>query len=181
MARLDGLGAGEARRFRTGRMALDLVHTAGDREHGRVELLSGPAELGRWLGVVTGLDPIVATGVDIDPVHALRHAVRRAAARTMAKTATSVVDRLALNAAAAITPPVPELRADGAAAVRGVVRVPEVLSLLARDAIELFGGPLAAHVRMCGGCGLLYVEPSPGGCSPRRCAGRVRVSRLRSA
>ncbi|MEV4131791.1 ABATE domain-containing protein [Dactylosporangium sp. NPDC049742] len=181
MARLDGLGAGEARRFRSGRMALDLVHTAGDRGRGRVELLSGPDELSRWLGVVTGLDPVVATAADIDPVHALRHAVRRAAARTVAKTATSVVDRLALNAAAVLAPPVPELRADGVAAVRGVVGVPEVLSLLARDAIELFGGPLAAHVRMCGGCGLLYVEPSPGGCSPRRCAARVRMSWLRSA
>ncbi|MFF5228404.1 ABATE domain-containing protein [Dactylosporangium sp. NPDC000521] len=181
MARLDGLSAGEARRFRSGRMALDLVHTADDREHGRAELLTGPDGLARWLGVVTGLGPVAATAADIDPVHALRHAVRRAAARTMAKTAMSVVDRLALNAAAAIAPPVPELRADGAAAVRGVVRVPEVLSLLARDAIELFGGPLAAHIRTCGGCGLLYVEPSPGGCTARRCAARVRVSRLRSA
>ncbi|MET7418837.1 ABATE domain-containing protein [Dactylosporangium sp. NPDC005555] len=129
----------------TGRMSLDLLHPAGAQD---------PA---RWLGAVTGLDSITTTAADIAPVHALRDSVRRTAARAAAGAPASIVDRLALNAAAAVTPPRPVLRPDGRRSVDRPVPVPEVLSLLARDAIDLFGGPLAARIRMCAGCGLPYV------------------------
>lgn len=189
MARLHGLTPAEARRFRTGRMALDLLHTGGDGPHSRWELLRGPAELGRWLTVVTGLDDIAATALDIDPVFALRRSLRRTAERAMKGAPASIVDRLAINAAAAVAPPVPELRAGGGTAVRGPVPVPEVLSLLARDAIDLFGGPLAGRIRVCAAadCDLLYVDQSPAGnrqwCSMQRCGTltKVRAYRRRAA
>lgn len=153
-----------------GRMALDLL-----RAGGAAEPPYGPAELARWLGAVAGVDDVIATTADIEPVHALRGAVRRTALRAVAGRPAGVVDRLAINAAAAVTPPVPALGPDGRAAVPGPVSVPEVLSLLARDAIDLFGGALAARVRACGGCGTLYLDRSTGGdqrwCSAGRCTG----------
>ncbi|MDG6102995.1 ABATE domain-containing protein [Dactylosporangium aurantiacum] len=151
-----------------GRMALDLLHPGGTGA-----LPYEPVALGRWLGAVAGVDDVIATTADIAPVHALRDAVRRTALRAVAGAPAGVVDRLAINAAAAVAPPVPALGSDGRAAVPGPVSVPEVLSLLARDAIDLFGGPMSGRVRACGGCGALYLDRSAGGdqrwCSPQRC------------
>jgi predicted RNA-binding Zn ribbon-like protein len=59
------------------------------------------------------------------------------------------------------------------------------LSTLARDAIDLFGGPLAGRVRECAAdnCGLLFVDTSRPGrrrwCSMERCGNRAKVRAYR--
>lgn len=72
---------------------------------------------------------------------------------------------------------------------RRPVRAAQVLADLARDAVDLFGSPLAQRIRVCAAadCGLLYVDQSRTGnrqwCSMRRCGTRakVRAYRVRNA
>ncbi len=79
------------------------------------------------------------------------------------------------------TPPVPLLEASGTAAVRRPLMSSQVLSLLARDAVDLFASPLASRIRVCAApdCGLLYLDQSRTGnrlwCSMQRCGTRAKV------
>jgi predicted RNA-binding Zn ribbon-like protein len=57
----------------------------------------------------------------------------------------------------------------------------QVLSMLARDAVDLFAGTLASRIRVCAAadCGLLYLDQSRTGnrqwCSMQRCGTRAKV------
>jgi predicted RNA-binding Zn ribbon-like protein len=63
---------------------------------------------------------------------------------------------------------------------RGARRLPGS-DVPARDAVDLFSGPLARRIRACAApdCGLLYVDQSRTGsrhwCSMQRCGTRARV------
>ncbi|HEX4700866.1 MAG TPA: ABATE domain-containing protein [Pseudonocardiaceae bacterium] len=180
MARLQGLTTDEARRFRTGRPCLDLAHTGGDGPLTKFELLHTPADVSRWLGVITELDDIEAFASDVVDGRGLRRAVWNAAHHAIDGRPPAEHDRAAINQAAARTPPVPLLTANGAD-VRRPLPASQVLSLLARDAIDLLAGPLAGRIRECAAadCGLLYVDQSRTGnrtwCSMRRCGTRAKV------
>lgn len=69
----------------------------------------------------------------------------------------------------------------------GALDAPAALSVLARDAIDLFGGPLARRVRVCAAedCGLLFVDASRPGrrrwCSMQRCGNLAKVRKHRAA
>ncbi|HEY6479369.1 MAG TPA: CGNR zinc finger domain-containing protein, partial [Streptosporangiaceae bacterium] len=97
-------------------------------------------------------------------------------------------DLAAINRAAARRPPAPRLAALGQATMVQPLTAAQVLSALARDAVDLFAGPLAARIRVCaaGDCGLLYLDQSRTGnrqwCSMQRCGTRakVRAHRARS-
>ncbi|SRR6266566_1062174 len=181
MARLQGLTPGEARRFRTGRPCLDLAHTGGDGPYAVFELLHEAADVSRWLGVITGLDGIAAAGPDVGEARALRRAVWNAAHDAIEGRPPAGSDRTVINRAAARTPPVPLLEASGTAAVRRPLMSSQVLSLLARDAVDLFASPLASRIRVCAApdCGLLYLDQSRTGnrlwCSMQRCGTRAKV------
>jgi predicted RNA-binding Zn ribbon-like protein len=66
------------------------------------------------------------------------------------------------------------------------VTVGQALSALARDAIDLFAGPLANRIRTCAApdCGMLFVDQSrPGSrrwCSMQRCGTLTKVRRHRN-
>ena len=61
----------------------------------------------------------------------------------------------------------------------------QVLSTLARDAIDLFAGPLAGRIRRCAGvnCTLLFADTSRPGqrrwCSMQRCGNRAKAREFR--
>jgi len=181
MARLQGLTPDQARRFRTGRPCLDLAHTGGDGPYAVFELLHEAADVSRWLGVITGLDGIQATGADVGQARALRRAVWNAAHDAIQARPPADADRTAINRAAAPPPPVPLLEASGTATVRRPLMSSQVLSLLARDAVDLFASPLASRIRVCAApdCGLLYLDQSRTGnrlwCSMQRCGTRAKV------
>jgi predicted RNA-binding Zn ribbon-like protein len=181
MARLQGLTPDEARRFRTGRPCLDLAHTGGDGPYAVFELLHEPADVSRWLGVIAGLDGIEAAGPDVGEARSLRRAVWNAAHDALAGRPPSEPGRSVINRAAAAMPPVLQLEASGACAVRRPLVAAQVLSLLARDAVDLFAGPLARRIRVCAApdCGLLYLDQSRSGtrqwCSMQRCGTRAKV------
>jgi predicted RNA-binding Zn ribbon-like protein len=83
-------------------------------------------------------------------------------------------------------PPIPLLEVSGAAAVRRPLAASQVLSLLARDAVDLFAGPLAGRIRVCAAPdrGLLYLDQSRSGtrqwCSMQRRGTRAKVRAHRS-
>jgi predicted RNA-binding Zn ribbon-like protein len=181
MARLQGLTPDEARRFRTGRPCLDLAHTGGDGSYAVFELVHEAADVSRWLGVITGLDAIEAGEPDVDATRALRRAVWNAAHAAIGGRPPAGQDRTAINRAAARMPPIPLLEISGGSAVARPLTASQVLSLLARDAVDLFVGTLASRIRVCAAadCGLLYVDQSRTGnrlwCSMQRCGTRAKV------
>jgi predicted RNA-binding Zn ribbon-like protein len=204
-----GSSADLRRRFRTGRPCLDLVHTGGEGELARWEIVHSPADLGRLLGVILGLPALPADDVDLAAMRPLRAAVSRIAyglalgaepplaaeglaarprraeiiriAREVAgDTTPDPVDVAVVNEVAARPPLVYALRPEGGTAVVDPT-VAAALATLARDAVDLFGGPLARRIRICAAddCGLLFVDASRPGrrrwCSMERCGNRAKI------
>src|SRR5712691_1122983 len=149
MAKLQGLTPGEARRFRTGRPCLDLAHTGGDGPYSGFEIVHAPADVVRWLGVIAEVDGIEAVAADVERCRDLRRAVWNAAHHAIGGRPPAGADRAVINRAAAEAPPVPVLADDGTAAVRRPLTATQVLSVLARDAVDLFASPLAGRIRVC--------------------------------
>lgn len=172
------------RRFRTGRACLDLVHTGGEGELARWEIVHTAADLGRWLAVILELPAVRATEADLAPMRALRAAITRTAYGAAAGHPPGDADVAVVNAAAARPPLVPALTSGGVTVVDPAADA--ALATLARDAVDLFGGPLAARIRVCGAedCGLLFLDSSRPGtrrwCSMERCGNRAKVRRHRA-
>jgi predicted RNA-binding Zn ribbon-like protein len=185
MKRAD-LSAAEARRFRTGRVCLDFAHTGGGGPLAVWEIVHSPHDLERWLGVILDVDRVRARRADMHPAKHLRAAIWRSAQRIVAGEALARSDIAAINRAAQRPPLVPALRADGhrQAYVDGPASA--ALSTLARDAIDLFSGPLRARIRVCAAndCGLLFVDASRPGrrrwCSMQRCGNRAKKRAYRN-
>jgi predicted RNA-binding Zn ribbon-like protein len=187
MAWLQGLSPSDARRFRTGRACLDFCHTGGDGPLARFELLTDADSLTRWLGVVLETDGIICgPAEDVAQARRVRAAIWAAAHDRIAARPIQDSCRQIINAAAASEPCIPQLGPDATARLVHPIPVRQVLSSLARDAIDLFGGPLAGRIRVCeaADCGLLFVDQSrPGSrrwCSMQRCGTLAKVRRHRS-
>jgi predicted RNA-binding Zn ribbon-like protein len=181
VAQLQGVSSSDRRRFWSGRACLDFVHTGGEGDLAKWELLHGPRDVERWLGVVLDGAEVRARPGDVNPARELRHAVTLLAFAAVRGEAAPAAAVEIVNAAARRPPLVPQL---GASAPRGTVS--EALSTLARDAIDLFGGPLAGRVRVCAAdnCGLFFVDASRPGkrrwCSMERCGNRAKVRAYRA-
>ena len=180
------------RRFHTGRPCLDLVHTGGEGALARWEIVHDPDDLGRLLGVILGLPPLPASEADLAAMRPLRAALTRIAYDLAEGSRPPIPidpprpdDIATVNAAAAVPPLVPALRPGGGTTF---VAPPATaaFSTLARDAVDLFGGPLARRIRVCAAenCGLLLVDTSRPGrrrwCSMERCGNRAKVRTHRS-
>lgn len=181
------------RRFRTGRPCLDLAQTGGEGVLARWEIVQDPDDLGRLLGVILGLPPLPADEADLVAMRPLRSAVTRVAYDLADGAppahpidAPGPADLATINAAAATAPLVPALGPDGVARFIAPT-ASAALSTVARDAIDLFGGPLAARIRVCAAenCGLLLVDTSRAGrrrwCSMELCGNRTKVRTHRSS
>jgi predicted RNA-binding Zn ribbon-like protein len=204
-----GSSADLRRRFRTGRPCLDLVHTGGEGEMARWEIVHTPADLGRLLGVILGLPALPADDADLAAMRPLRAAVTRIAyglalaaepspadddvaahplraeiVRIASAVASGTMPHPAdigvVNKVAARPPLVRALRPEGGTTVVAPT-VAAALATLARDAVDLFGGPLAHRIRICAAdnCGLLFVDASRPGkrrwCSMERCGNRAKI------
>jgi predicted RNA-binding Zn ribbon-like protein len=179
------------RRFQSGRRCLDLVHTGGDGALARWEIVHSPDDLGRLLAVILGVPRVAANHDDLATMLRLRSALTRIAydlaegSLPVAVEAPRDGDIAIVNAAAAAPPLVPALRRGGGTLVVAPT-VTACLSTLARDAIDLFGGPLASRIRVCAAenCGLLLVDTSKSGrrrwCSMELCGNRAKVRAHRS-
>lgn len=173
------------RRFRTGRAALDLVHTGGEGELAAWEIMHTVEDLRRFLGVILELDELTAEESDLPTMRTLRAAIAGTAYGLATGEQLSPGNIAAINAVAAQPPLIPELRLDGTGGFADAT-ASAALSTLARDAIDLFTSPLADRIRVCAAqdCGLLFVDASRPGrrrwCSMDRCGNLSKVRRYRA-
>lgn len=171
--------------WKSGRLCLDFVATVGERWRRSFERLRTPADLARWIAA-TGLrdrrsGPAVSAA-QLEAARDLREAINR-----LARPGTTARrgDRRLLNAWAARPVPAPQLKADATIAWAAPLTVDGVLAAIARDAVDLLAGPLAARIRECAAddCALLFVDASRPGrrrwCATTACGNRAHTKAYR--
>jgi len=184
---LDNLPSSELRfHWKSGRLCLDFVATVGERWRRSFERLRTPGDLGRWLVEASLLDaaPRVRRA-QLEDARVLREAIYRVAKLSGAGR-PDPRDVAEIDAWAAKPPLVPQLGDDGRSLSRTADRpVAAALATVARDAVELLSGPLAARVRECAApdCALLFVDTSRPGrrrwCSMAACGNRTKTAAYR--
>lgn len=172
-------------RFRGGRLPLDLPATLAGRVSGNHrDALATPADLDRWL-VAAGLADRApgATAEDLSAARELRETLFVLAMARAEQRSLPDAPREVLNAFAAQPSAAPWLDASGERRWRGGARA--LLVGVAREAIELLGGPDAGRIRQCSGptCAILFLDTSRKGdrrwCSMSACGNRAKVAAFR--
>lgn len=163
------------------------MHTGGAEEHAVWEILDTPARLALLLPTLLSAPgaSFHATATDLTSVRRLRAAITRCAFAAIGGNGLDSRDIDVINTAAAEFPLVTALDRDGG--VRLVdPTARQAIASLARDAVDLFGGPLRNRIRVCAAadCGLLFVDTSRPGkrrwCSMQHCGNLAKVRRYRS-
>jgi predicted RNA-binding Zn ribbon-like protein len=167
--------------FDAGSDSLEFAYTGGLLRDELDERLHEPGDLARWLTArVERVDPDV-TERDLADAKLLRDALAHlyVAAALAAPLPPDDVDTVNLFAA---TPDIPPALAGGRRqAGAGRVRVAQVLSALARDAVAILGGTDENRVRSCDDptCRMVFHDESRTGnrrwCSMERCGNRAKV------
>jgi len=174
-------------RFETGRPCLDLVLTVGERWRRSFERLRSPEDLSRWL-VQSGLaaGPLRVNPPDLADARELREAVFRVARAAVDGRPAPPADVRTVNGWARRPDLAPRLERLGGGVRRdGGATVGAALATLARDAVDLFGGPLAGRVRECAAvdCSGLFLDTSRARrrrwCSMATCGNREKVTAYR--
>ena len=173
-------------KFRGGSLPLDFGATlAGRRRPEPRDLLAGPDDLARWF-VAAGLAkerPKVTASV-LQRARELREAIYRLAMARARQRPFPEADRVLLNRRAAGATPAPHLDRNGTSWTKGSAT--EFLSLIAREAVQLFGSPLGDRIRRCEGelCALLFVDTSRSGarrwCAMAGCGNKAKVAGFRA-
>lgn len=172
--------------FKAGRLCLDFAATVGERWRRSFERLRSPADLGRWFveARLLGRAPR-ATRAQLASARELREAIYRTA-KLAGEGRPNRSDMETINRWAGRPPLAPRLDADGRHATWSADRpVDAALATIARDAIDLVTGPLAARVRECArhDCALLFVDTSRPGrrrwCSMEACGNRTKTAAYR--
>jgi predicted RNA-binding Zn ribbon-like protein len=167
-------------RFRGGHVALDLAATLGGRLKDQPrELLETPADLDRWL-VSSGLanHPPGVSADDLKLARELREAIYG-----IASVKGGPTERERLNEIAALPAARPQLDPSGDLVREGDAR--SLLATIARQAVELFGGPTKSRIRTCEGesCAILFLDLSRSGgrrwCSMSGCGNRAKARAFR--
>ncbi|MFE7760716.1 CGNR zinc finger domain-containing protein [Streptomyces sp. NPDC057438] len=191
--------SGNVYRFDPGALCLELLVTGGPGALTRHEVLHTPADLVAWAEQSRLTPTLLALRVTEDEVACARR-LRDALTRTVVSRVVvgglpelgiapaDPADLDLVNEAAARPPLAPALGADGTRGwATGTATGTQLLSTVARDAVDLLTGPYADRIRMCAGdrCYLLYVDTSRPGrrrwCSMEHCGNRhkVRAHRIR--
>lgn len=159
-----------------GTSCLLLADTVYDWEGACVDRLDGPDSWSSWLRVAGFRVP--ATRIDpptLERVRMLREAIYELARAVIDGQDVDDGVLAVINIAAAVPPPAPSIARvpNGFSAVRAhPLEHNHILSEIAIDTIELFGGPQAARVRICADhyCPTIFLDSSPAGnrqwCSP---------------
>lgn len=180
--------------FDPGALCLELLATGGPGAFARFEVLHEPSDLVHWAGEsrLKGGSPELELSVTDEELAE----VRRTRDALFLLTADHVHGRpldprhlSTLNAAAGEPPLTARIEPDGTRAWAPGGTGTQLLSTVARDAVDLFTGPYAHRIRECAthNCSLLFVDMSRPGrrrwCSMERCGNRqkARAHRARSA
>jgi predicted RNA-binding Zn ribbon-like protein len=176
-------------------LALDLANTVYMSRGKDLDALVGPADLQKWTAKLTPRLPIspsagwadglAADDADLEEFRTLRDAIRSVAADVVTGKPPAAMHVEAMNAAAARAPrrPVLSLGPDGSLhkdAVSDATTMQTVLSALADDAIDLFGGNRRQLLRACQApnCPAYFLKDHARRewCGPS-CGNRVRAAR----
>lgn len=171
-------------RFRGGSHVLDMTATVQKRKSPVPrELLETPEDLDRWL-VAAGLAacPPGSGEEELKTARDLREAIFALAGSLSTKpfenASCDVLNRVAATPAAT-----PQLSPNGVLTWTGDAG--GLLSLLARDAVELFAGPQSGLVKQCHSeaCTIFFIDTSRAGdrrwCSMAACGNRAKVAEFR--
>lgn len=172
-------------RFLAGSTALAFTATVGERWRRQFERLVEPGDLGRWF-VAAGLasSPPRVEEHQLSDARDLRESIYRAATSLIEGLPIGRRDVHLINRAASVPTPAPQL-VGGTKAWTTDDPVPSALSVVARDAIELFTGPRVNRIRECASdeCALLFLDTSRPGrrrwCSSETCGSRARSADYR--
>jgi predicted RNA-binding Zn ribbon-like protein len=178
---------GDAFRFRAGRLSLDLCSTVLWRHVQPAEQLSSPADLARWRSEAgLGHSRHALTEADLAEARGLREAIYRLVTASIGGAPLPARDLAAVNAAARHPCRTPRLGPRGELRWDDDEPLTAALSAVARDVIELIGGPQADRIRECAApdCAFLFVDTSRSGvrrwCAASRCGNREHVRKHRS-
>ncbi|MDQ4131636.1 MAG: CGNR zinc finger domain-containing protein [Actinomycetota bacterium] len=172
-------------RFDPGALCLEFAVTGGDEDQGAFETLRAPVDLERWAESTLDLVMHTVTMRDLVEARRLRAAVWRLADARIARRVLGADDVDALNRSAARPPLVPRIDDQGRRVFAAPATATQLLSTVARDAVDLFTGPFANRIRRCSGtnCTLVFVDTSRPGrrrwCSMERCGNRAKVNTFR--
>jgi predicted RNA-binding Zn ribbon-like protein len=167
----------------TDRPVLNLVPTVAARGTVDEEKLRTPQDLADWIvqaGLVDVPPQIDTAG--LDRARALREAMFSLVAALIEDRPADRDDRAAVNAAAAVAPPVLRLEDDG---LHRAGDLDAVLALVARDCLDLHAGPDRAALRWCDDptCTRPFVDRSRGQrrrwCGMRGCGDRAKAAAYR--
>lgn len=183
---MTAMASSDDLRFDSGRLSLDLMATLGNRSS---ERLPDPEALAAWLVAAGLLEPGAPVAADdLGRARALRAALFGLVGVQLAGARFAPADVEALDAFAAVPAPVPRLLlvAGRLEARRPEPAVGVALGTIARDAIDLLGGPDRERLRECAAddCSGIFVDDSRGSrrrwCSSARCGNRARVAAHRA-
>jgi predicted RNA-binding Zn ribbon-like protein len=176
-------------RFLGGRPCLDLTATLGERRGRRAERMRTPQDLARWL-VAAGLadQPPAASRQDLAHARTLREAVYQTIKRRITGQPPGPGDLAIINDWAGRPPLRTWLEAEDGQlrGRRDAATAAALVASVARDAVDLLGGPLADRIRECNAqdCALLFLDTSRAGrrrwCSMATCGARAKMTAYRA-
>jgi predicted RNA-binding Zn ribbon-like protein len=176
---------GQVFTFEPGSLALAYAVTGPGTNDGPLahfQTLRRPSDLERWAADVVGTPGLRATKRDLELAIRLQAAIWGVADALIDDQPVRESDREFLNEMAEQRSLVPRLLPGPTRTWVGVRGVRRLLSSVARDAIDVFGGPRSARLKRCEGsrCSLLFVDTSRSGrrrwCSMERCGNRSKVA-----
>lgn len=172
---------GQVFAFEPGSLSIAFAVTSAPFDEAQFESLRSHEDLSRWAATTTGAVDVVASATDLTQARRLRRAIWNATSAVIDGNTPSPVDRRVLNDAARNAPMRPHLAEDGSSGWASPVSVEAVLSTIARDAIEVLGGPMSARLKSCQGvnCAIPFLDTSRPGtrrwCSMERCGNRAKA------
>ena len=174
--------------FVAGRLCIDFTQTGGESgKRAYWERFHQPSDFADWLAESPlGLQGIRVSPEEFQAALSLREAIWRVAEAVRRGELPLAEDVETINRAASIPDLPPELAPDGSRQTwRSLATASEALSLIARDAIDLFSGELRSRIRECENpnCRLMFVDASRPGkrrwCLMKRCGNMAKTYRYR--
>jgi predicted RNA-binding Zn ribbon-like protein len=169
--------------FLTGRLCLDLTTTLQVRHRDEpIETLNAPHDVSDWVDQAGLAEHVHVNQAGLVRTRGVREAIYRLSRAALTSSVPQHADLRLLNDTAADPPTIPCL-IDGTARYRG--NLDQVLSTIARDAIDLLSGPYAGRIRECAhpDCSRLFLDASHAGrrrwCGMTACGSRSKSAAYR--
>ena len=171
--------------FEPGSLAMAFAVTGPGTDDGPLahfQTFSRPPDIEDWASDVAGVTGLKATRQDLEMAFRIQAAIWGVADAVIDHRRVPAPDREVLNELAAEPCLVPRLLPGPTAAWVSTNGVTGLMSSIARDAIDVLGGPRAARLKRCEGsrCSLVFVDISRSGrrrwCSMDRCGNRAKVA-----